>query len=75
MLFPTLIAACHEHLGNATAAGDELSMELLAEFLEGNLAAWRADEPPAIGGGVDAASTVGSGSANFDIDAYYPECG
>eukprot|EP00752_Nemacystus_decipiens_P012178 g10796.t1 len=51
VLFPTLIAACHEHLGNAAVASSDLAMELLAEFLEGNLRAWRADDPPVDGAG------------------------
>lgn len=60
VLFPTLIAACHEHLSNAAAAGNDLAMELLAEFLEGNLRAWHADEPPPADGEVVAgASLVG----------------
>ena len=49
MLFPTLIAACYEHLGNAAVAGIDLAMDLLAEFLEGNVRAWHADEPPVDG--------------------------
>lgn len=57
MLFPTLIAACHQHRHNAAVAGNDLAMELLAEFLEENLRAWRADKAP-VGGGA-AGSRVG----------------
>lgn len=57
VLFPTLIAACHQHFGNAAVAGNDLALELLAEFLEENLGAWQAEEPPV--DGFAGASSVG----------------
>ncbi|CAN0288818.1 unnamed protein product, partial [Ectocarpus sp. 4 AP-2014] len=44
VLLPTLVSICHANVGNRIAAEDELAPEFLADFLEENLEAHRADK-------------------------------
>lgn len=74
VLFPTLVATCHGHLGNAAVAGNDLAMELLAEFLEENLrASWQTDETPAAGAAAGAATGAAAGAgAGAGVAAAHP---
>ena len=49
VLFPTLVAICHDNLSCTAVAENELAMELLADFFEVNLKARAADESPVAG--------------------------
>ncbi|CAM9774228.1 unnamed protein product, partial [Ectocarpus fasciculatus] len=59
VLLPTLMSICHANVGNRIAAEEELSSEFLADFLEENLQAHRADESAAAVAAAEGADEAG----------------